>query len=229
MAVAVAVFVERVLVRPLRGRSVISVAVLTIGVDIILRTEINRRIGVNIAFTGDPWGAKVLRIGDITVAQTRVAAMVASLILLVVFFVWFKRSDMGVAMRAAAEDVGAAELMGIRPGRVSLVAWAIAGALAAVAGVFLVGAPSAGLDQLTALTALRAFPAAILGGLDSTGGAVVGGIIIGLTEQLTAGYEGQFSAVLGTGFHSIAPYIVMILVLFIRPYGLFGSRRVERI
>jgi branched-chain amino acid transport system permease protein len=228
VAVAVAVFVERVLVRPLRGRSVISIAVLTIGVDIILRTEINRRIGVNIAFTGDPWGSNVLRIGDITIAQTRVAAMIASLALIVVFFVWFKRSDMGVAMRAAAEDVGAAELMGIRPGRVSLVAWAIAGALAAVAGVFLVGAPSAGLDQLTAFTALRAFPAAILGGLDSTGGAVVGGIVIGLSEVLTQGYQSNLTF-LGRGFHETMPYVVMIIVLLVRPTGLFGTRAVSRV
>ena len=105
------------------------------------------------------------------------------------FFAAFKFSSWGVAMRAVAEDTETAALMGIRLGRVSMIAWGVAGVLAGVAGVFLVGAPTPGVTPGVAAVALRAFPAAILGGLDSTGGAVVGGLVVGLAESFAAGYQ----------------------------------------
>ncbi len=118
--------------------------------------------------------------------------------------------------------------MGIRRWRVSTVAWVIAGSLAAVAGIFLVSFPTPGLDNATGLDALKAFPAAILGGLDSTSGALVGGIAIGLAETLTSGYENNLTF-LGRGFGSIMPYVIMIAVLLWRPSGLFGTRAVARV
>jgi branched-chain amino acid transport system permease protein len=97
-----------------------------------------------------------------------------------------------------------------------------------VAGLFLAGYPAAGLNATSGLTALKAFPAAILGGLDSTGGAVLGGVMIGLAEALTAGYQDQL-AFLGRGFGEVAPYVVMIVVLLLRPSGLFGTRELHRV
>ena len=144
------------------------------------------------------------------------------------FFAVFKFSDWGVAMRAAAEDGETAALMGIRLGRVSALAWVVAGALAAVAGLFLVGAPTPGVQPGLQAVALRAFPAAILGGLDSTGGALVGGLIIGLAESFTAGYQDQL-LFLGRGFGDVMPYVVMILVLLVRPSGLFGTKELTRV
>ena len=144
------------------------------------------------------------------------------------FFAAFKYSSWGVAMRAAAEDGEAAALMGIRLGRVSMVAWIVAGALAAVAGLFLVGAPTPGVTPAVATVALRAFPAAILGGLDSTGGALVGGLLIGIAESLAAGYQDQI-AFLGRGFGDVVPYVVMVAVLLVRPSGLFGTRELTRV
>ena len=137
---------------------------------------------------------------------------------------WFYISK----QRAAAEDGETASLMGIRLGRVSALAWVVGGALAAVAGLFLVGAPTPGVSATVNAVALRAFPAAILGGLDSTGGALVGGIIIGVAESLASGYQDQL-LFLGRGFGDVVPYVVMIAVLLVRPSGLFGTRELTRV
>jgi branched-chain amino acid transport system permease protein len=118
--------------------------------------------------------------------------------------------------------------MGIRLGRVSAVAWVVGGVLAAVAGLFLVGSPTPGVTPAVGAVALRAFPAAILGGLDSTGGALVGGLLIGVAESLATGYQDQL-AFLGRGFGAVVPYIVMIIVLLVRPSGLFGTRELTRV
>jgi branched-chain amino acid transport system permease protein len=118
--------------------------------------------------------------------------------------------------------------MGIRLGRVSAFAWAVAGALAGVAALFLVGSPTPGVSPSAYTVALRAFPAAILGGLDSTGGALVGGLLIGLAESFAAGYQDQL-LFLGRGFGDVVPYIVMIAVLLVRPSGLFGTRELTRV
>src|SRR2546429_510469 len=107
-------------------------------------------------------------------------------------------------------------------------AWGIAAAVATIGGVFL-AIGSYAMDPTLGGAALLAFPAIILGGVDSITGAVVGGIIIGLVQDLTAGYESHVASFLGAGIHQITPYLVMILVLLIRPYGLFGTRKVERI
>lgn len=228
IAAAVALAAERLFIRPLAHQPVISVAILTIGIDILLRTEVNRRIGVDVLSLGDPWGARVVHVGGVTLPETRIAAIVVSGLLLAAFFAWFKFSTWGTAMRAAAEDSVTAALLGVRLGRVSAVAWAIAGALAAVAGLFLVAFPSPGLDQNVAGVALLSFPAAVLGGLDSTGGAVVGGLVIGVASQFTQGYQSQL-LFLGRGFHDVMPYVIMLVVLLWRPAGLFGTRDVSRV
>jgi len=118
--------------------------------------------------------------------------------------------------------------MGVRLGRVSMSAWAVAGALAAVAALFLSVFPTPGLDKTTGMVALKAFPAAILGGLDSTTGALVGGLLIGVTEALMSGYQGELSF-LGRGVGDVAPFLVMLVVLLIRPAGIFGTRELTRV
>ena len=209
-----ALIIERGLVRTMAGRSVIAVSIMTIGVDILTLS--------------DPWRDHVVHFAGLLLPTARLAAIITALALLAGFFLWFKLSPFGVAMRASAEDAEAASLMGIRLGRISAVAWVLAGALAAIAGVFLTAFPSAGLDSGTGDVALRAFPAAILGGLDSTGGAVVGGLIIGVAEVLTAGYQSNLSF-LGRGFDEVMPYVVMVAVLLVRPAGLFGTREATRV
>jgi branched-chain amino acid transport system permease protein len=223
-----AVLVERLIINRLRGAPVISLAIVTIGVDIILLTELIRRIGSDILNVPHPWGGGSFRIGDIGISQNRLIAMLVAAVLIGLFFAAFKYSSWGVAMRASAEDGETAALMGIRQGRVSALAWVVAGVLAAVAALFLVGSPTPGVTPSAYAVALRAFPAAILGGLDSTGGALVGGLLIGIAEALAAGYQDQL-LFLGRGFSAVVPFIVMIAVLMFRPSGLFGTKELTRV
>lgn len=221
-----ALLVERVFVRGVRGGDVNALAILTIGIDIVLITELTRRFGSDVLTIGDPWGSQVVHFAGLSLPQARLAAITAAAILLALFFAAFKFSSWGVAMRAGAEDGEAAALMGIRRGRVTATAWLIAGGLAAVAAVFLTSFPSPGLDASVRDVALRAFPAAILGGLDSTAGAVIGGLIIGLAEALTAGYS---VTLLGGSVADVIPYLVMMAVLLVRPSGLLGTREASRV
>jgi branched-chain amino acid transport system permease protein len=223
-----AILVERLLINRLRGAPVISLAILTIGVDLIIITELTRRIGSDILNVGHPWGGDSISLGGVGITTNRALAIVVAGVLIAAFFVVFKFSSWGVSMRAVAEDGEAAALMGIRRGRVSMVAWMVAGVLAAVAGLFAVGSPTPGVTPAVATVALAALPAAILGGLDSTFGALVGGLLIGVAEAMSAGYQDQI-AFLGRGFGDVVPYVVMVAVLLIRPSGLFGTRETTRV
>jgi branched-chain amino acid transport system permease protein len=227
LSAVAALLVQRLFVYPMANRSVIAVSVMTIGVNLVIQTEIFRRLGIDILPMRDPWGASVLKVGGIQVPQTRVAALVVCFVLLAAFFAWFKFSTLGIAMRAVAEDPETAALMGVRRARVSALAWILAGALAAVAGLFLAVYPTSGVAPSTAAVALRAFPAAIIGGLDSTGGAIVGGLLVGLAEVMTQGYANDLDF-LGQGFDTVMPYAVMVAVLLVRPAGLFGTRELHR-
>ncbi len=223
-----ALIIERVFVSRARRADPIALAILTIGVDIALSTELTRRIGQQVLSFGDPWGNDTVHIGPFVVPTARVGAMVVSAALVVLFFVAFKYSKWGVATRATAEDAEAAALMGIRRGGVSLGAWIVAGLLATVAGVFLGTSPSPGLNNTSNLTALNAFPAAVVGGLDSTGGAVAGGLLFGVVQSRAAGYNNDLSF-LGSPLGDVAAYVVMLLVLLWRPSGLSGTREITRV
>ncbi|MDP9418220.1 MAG: branched-chain amino acid ABC transporter permease [Actinomycetota bacterium] len=228
LTAALGLVVERLLINPLRGAPVITLAIATIGIEVMLATELIRRIGSDILNVPHPWGGDVLRLGDVGITTNRAVAMLVAGVLILVFFLAFKYSNWGVAMRASAEDGETAALMGIRQGRVSALAWVVGAALAAIAGLFLVGTPTPGVSPTVGALALRAFPAAILGGLDSTGGALLGGFIIGIAESLAAGYQEQL-LFLGRGFGDVVPYVVMLLVLLVRPSGLFGTRELTRV
>ncbi|MDO0910025.1 branched-chain amino acid ABC transporter permease [Streptomyces sp. DT2A-34] len=228
LAAVLAGLVQLLASRGLRGAEIHTLTILTIGVDVLLSTELNRQVGADYLTMGDPWGADVTRLGSITVADARIASIVVAVIVIGAFFAAFRWSRWGLSMRSAAADPEAAALMGIRLGRVRLIAWCVAGALAALAAVFLAAFPAPGLDRTTSQIALSAFPAAILGGMDSAVGALVGSLVIGLTAAMAAGYQSELS-VLGAGFSDVAPYLVMVLVLLVRPTGLFGSKELTRV
>nr|WP_205861705.1 branched-chain amino acid ABC transporter permease [Planosporangium flavigriseum] len=227
-AATVGLLIDRLLVSRLRRRSHTALAIVTIGVDIVLGAELARRVGTEVLNMGDPWLDHTWRVAGFTFPVSRLAAIAVALVLIVAFAALVRYTDWGVAMRAAAEDAEAASLMGIRLGRVSMVAWVVAGVLAAVAGLFLATFPSPGLSATASTTALRAFPAVVVGGMDSLSGAVVGGLVIGLAETLAAGYSEQL-LFLGRGLGDVAPYAVMIAVLLWRPTGLFGTRELSRV
>jgi branched-chain amino acid transport system permease protein len=224
----VAVLVQVVILRRLRGAPSDTLTIVTIGIDILLATELTRRIGTHVLSIGDPWRDQVTHIGSISIPEARIAAAIVAILILAGFLAAFRFSGWGIALRSAAEDGEAAALMGIRLGRVATGAWALAGALAAVGGVFFTTFPTPGVDANVGVTALSAFPAAILGGLDSVVGAVVGGLVIGTVVTMTAGYQDDLSF-LGRGLSDVAPYVVMLLVLLVRPSGLFGTKELTRV
>ncbi|GAA4142483.1 branched-chain amino acid ABC transporter permease [Actinomadura keratinilytica] len=225
---ALAALVELVVLRRVRTGGHATLSIVTIGVDIVLTVELTRRIGTEVLPLGDPWGDRVVRIGDVTIAQTRIAAFIVAVAVIAAFLLAFRFTSWGVAMRAAAENRRTAALMGVRLGRVSAGAWAVAGALAALAALFMCVFPTPGLDRTTSFAALKALPAAVLGGIDSTTGALVGGVLIGITEAAVVGYQNDV-ALFGGGFAEIAPYLLMTVVLLARPAGLFGTREPARV
>jgi branched-chain amino acid transport system permease protein len=226
----IAALIDVLLVRPLRRRhgGVDALAILTIGVNIVLATELTRRVGTDILPTGAPWGSDTATFLGITVPQTRIAAAIVAIALMGAFYAAFKYSDWGVAMRSTAADPETAALMGIRLSRVAAGAWAVSGFLAAIAGAFFTSFPASGVSTTTYLLALTAIPAAVLGGLDSITGAVVGGLVIGVSITFTAGYQDELSF-LGRGLSDVIPYVVLLLVLLWRPSGLFGTREISRV
>ncbi len=224
----VALAAERGLVARVRDAPVTSLTIMTLGLDILIVTELTRRIGSDVLALGQPWGAGVVSIAGVGITENRLLAIGVAAVLIAAFFVAFRFSGWGVALRAVAEDPETAELMGIRQARVRAVAWAVAGGLAAIAAVFLTGSPTPGLEPGLRTVAFAAFPAAIIGGLDSTAGALAGGLIVGVAESLAAGYSGALEF-LGGGFGAVIPYAVMLLVLLVRPAGLFGTKELERV
>lgn len=219
-----ALLVERLLVSRSKLADPIALALLTIGLDVILLEEIVRRLGTNLPFLGEPYDAKPILVGDIALFRTQLVALVVGVVLITAFFLAFRYSSWGVAMRAQAENREAAALMGIRSSWVTGSAWLVAGSLAGVAVLFIATQDfsGAGLSRGTHAIALAAFPAAVIGGLDSTAGAVVGGVVVGLTEALSAQY-------ISFAFSKSAVFLVMLVVLVWRPSGLFGKRELQRV
>ncbi|MEM9489058.1 MAG: branched-chain amino acid ABC transporter permease, partial [Myxococcota bacterium] len=156
-------------------------------------------------------------------------AVTAGILALTSFFLLFRYTRLGVAMRATSTDQEVALALGIPVGRVFMLTWSLAGAFAALAGIFLCMFPSS-LDSNLGFIALRAFPAVVVGGLTSPIGAVIAGLLLGLAEVLTQRYvEHPALGDFGHNLHSVVPYVIMILFLIIRPHGLFGQRDVERV
>jgi branched-chain amino acid transport system permease protein len=218
--------VERTAVRPMIGRPAFVVAIITLGVDVAVRVIVNAFIGVNVRQVGDPWGLKTFDLGPVTVEQRHLAAFAVTAVLVAALFAYFRYTRMGLAMRAASYDQEAALAQGVSVGSVFAVSWAMAGGLAAVAGTFAAAGES--VDGLMWLIALTALPVIILGGLDSLAGAVIGGLIVGVLQEIVANYQSSMPW-LGGNVSVITPYVVMLLVLLVRPYGLFGTREVERV
>ena len=227
---------ERTFLRPMVGEPVFSVAILTIGIDILLRTVLNNWIGLNPRYLGDPFQSfgnfGSVNVGGVTLKYLEIAALFTGVIIIILLSVFFKRSKYGVAMMATSYDQEAALAQGINVGRIFGLVWLISGVLAGFAGFFITGGFNT-LTQASFLSALRVLPAVAIGGLDSIPGAVIGSLIIGLTQGYVAYYqlmlEGVIGFSLGSGFSLIAPYLIMFFILIFRPDGLFGTKEVERV
>lgn len=223
----VALIVERVAVRPMVGKATFVIAIITIGIDIVVRVVSGAFIGVDPLILGDPWGLDVVTIGGVNIQHRHLAAILAAALIVGLLLLFFRLTPLGLAMRAAALDQEAAMTQGVSVGTVFAVSWGLAGALAAVAGVF-----AAAGDPITNnfwIVGLAALPVIILGGLDSFGGAIVGGLVIGITESVVASYHSVWFPFLDKNLGPLVPFLLMFLVLLVRPYGLFGTKEVERV
>ena len=228
--------IERTFLRPMVGEPVFSVAILTIGIDILLRTVLDNWIGLNLRYLGDPFPSfgnfGSISVGGIVLMYLEISAFFTAVVVIILLSIFFKKSKYGVAMRATSFDQEAALAQGIDVGKIFALVWFIAGMLASVAGFFITGGFNT-LTQFSFISALRALPAVVIGGLDSIPGAVVGSLIIGLTQGYVAYFqpnlEGLIGFTLASGFSLVAPYLIKFVILLIRPDGLFGTEEVERV
>ncbi|MEZ4629507.1 MAG: branched-chain amino acid ABC transporter permease [Deinococcales bacterium] len=219
--------IERVFLRPMIGEPIISVIMVTIGLASLLSGAVFfTPFGTLTASFPKYLPDQAITFAGLILRWEQLIAIVLTVIFISALMWFFTRSTLGIAMRAVADDQMASLSVGVSIERVFAIAWAAAGMTAAAAG-FVVGSLS-GLE-FTNLTAigLRVFPAVILGGLDSIAGAVIGGIIIGILEQLAAGYLDPYIPGGGTG--SVLPFVVLVVVLLVKPYGLFGTKEIERV
>jgi branched-chain amino acid transport system permease protein len=229
VTILIGVLFERFVLRKMIGRPTFSLLMITIGLDVILHRVVTVVWGSQAIPAASPFGVDSgFDLGGVHFGSNDLWTIGITVVLCIVLFAFFRFTKYGLAMRATALDQEAALAVGINIRTVYALAWSIAAAIATLGGVFLAISKLA-IDPTLGDIALLAFPAIILGGIDSVSGAVVGGIIIGLALVITAGYESRVETILGAGFHDIMPYLIMIMILLIRPYGLFGTRKVERI
>ncbi|MCW5609624.1 MAG: branched-chain amino acid ABC transporter permease [Rubrivivax sp.] len=220
-AVAVAAaLVERAILRPLSGQPVISVLMATIGLASALHGGVDAVWGGRNYEMPTLLPRKPLIVGDVLIPGQLLWSFLLAAVVITAFTLYFRYSRTGIAMRAAASDPTTAYVLGIDVRRTQRLTWVFAGLVGAVAGIVVASMTS--LSPALGGAALGVLAVIILGGLDSIAGAIVAGLVIGLLESLTAGY-------LGGKVRDIVPYVVVLVILLVRPYGLFGTRQIERL
>ncbi|BAQ08755.1 inner-membrane translocator [Bacillus sp. OxB-1] len=216
--------VERLVVRPLMNAPVISVIMATIGLSSLLAGAVHMIWGHQTRTFPPVFPQTPLKFGGVIITPVYLWSFVVVIVLLTIFLLFFKFSKMGIAMRAVADDQQAAMSMGISVKYVYATTWAIASVVAAVGGILLGNIN--GLSPTMAAIGLTVLPVVILGGLDSVLGAIVGGFIIGVLQSLAGGY---LDPLIGGGLKDVVPFIIVLLILMVKPYGLFGRRGIERV
>lgn len=230
LSVLLGLVIERLMIRPMIGEPLFAIAVLTLGLEAVLRTIGNDALIGQQRSLRIPWGRTGFDVEGAIIYWSWVFAVIAAAVSFIATLVFF-RTRTGIAMRAVAYDQEASMAQGIRVGRVFAIAWGAGAALSVLAAItfsmsgFTSGVAEIGLSSL----AFRALPAVILGGLDSVPGALIGGLTIGVAEVFAGVYLAEHTSTLGSNYQLIVPYVVMLLVLFVRPYGLFGTEEIRRV
>ncbi len=219
-AIVLGLLIERLVLRPLVGESAISVIMVTIGLAALLRAVVQLIFGTRPVPMPPLLPRTPVDVLGASIPLSRLLVILIAGLVLAAFTVFFRRSRHGIAMRAVADDQQAALTMGISVRRIFAMAWALAAVSGLVGGVLLGDITS--VSGNLAGFGLLVFPVVILGGLDSVPGTIVGGIVIGLTSQFVSGYWDP-------GLAQIVPYLLLIAILMVRPYGLFGETRIERV
>jgi branched-chain amino acid transport system permease protein len=215
---------ERIVLRKLIGRPVIAVVMATIGLASILRGVGPTFFGAGTKSLPLPISDEPFIIGPLFIPPIQILGATVSIVFLTGFACFFLWSRKGIAMRAVADNQQVAMAMGINVERYFGLAWAMTGIVSALGGI--IWGNLLGVDVNLSLVGFKVFPVVILGGLDSIPGAVVGGLIVGIVENIAAGYIDPY---VGGGTKDFAPYVLMILALMIRPYGIFGKKIIERV
>jgi branched-chain amino acid transport system permease protein len=220
VSVLVGLIVEVLLIRPMLGQPVFSTVMVTIGLAVIIRSVVVLVWGADPMPLATGLSTEPIRIGPAGVYPAQLYALGIMAVVVAGLWAFFRYSRVGIAMRATANLQTVALLMGINVKRIFALSWALSAGLAAIAGV-LVGVIY-DLNPGMWMTGLRSFPAVILGGLDSVFGAVLGGLLIGVVENMSEGY-------IGRGMKEIAGFVLILIVLMVRPYGLFGKPEIDRV
>lgn len=211
---------ERLIMRPMLGEPVLSVVLVTVGLAVVLRSIVTIVWGASPHKFEVAGADRVLDIAGIGLRVSQLGVLAFLLLAVAGFWYFLRRSRFGVAMRAVAADEKTARLMGVSTARVQAVAWAAASGLAGLAGALF--AVIYGLSPTIFELGLKAFPATVLGGFDSVLGSAFSGLIIGVLENLVGGY-------MPSTLKEIAGFVLILVVLMVRPFGLFGEKRIERV
>jgi len=224
-----AAVMQHVVLRPLIGRPVFVTVIVTIFLGFLLRIAVLLIWGPDTHGLPTPWATDgAVKIGGATVLYNTFATLILGALALSTFFLLLRYSKIGVAMRAVSQDQEASLALGLPVGRILALTWGIAGAFAALGGIGLSMFPRA-VEINLAYIALAAFPAVLVGGLESMMGAVVAGLLLGVLQVWAQGYVNPLLGAFGHNFHSVFPYVVMIVFLMVRPEGLFGQQRIKRV
>jgi branched-chain amino acid transport system permease protein len=225
VAILLGLVIERGVLRPLIGEPIISVIMVTFGFASVVRGVLNMAWGSDTRPFPALFSSEPFRLGPVPVSPVHLWSFVTVMILLAAFWLFFKFSLVGMAMRATADNQQVAQSLGVSVKNVFALSWCIATVVSALGGIIL-GSVRGGVDFSLADYGLKIFPVVILGGLDSVPGAILGGVLIGVLENLSGGY---LDPILGGGVKEVAPFVVLVIILMIRPYGLFGRVDVERV
>jgi branched-chain amino acid transport system permease protein len=225
VAILLGLIIERGVLRPLIGEPIISVIMVTFGFASVIRGFLNMTWGSDtrpfpVLFSPEPF-----RVGAVAVSPVHLWSFVGVMLLLGAFSLFFRWSLTGMAMRATADNQQVAQSLGVSVKFIFALSWCIATVVSTLGGIIL-GSVRGGVDFSLAELGLKVFPVVILGGLDSVAGAIIGGVLIGVLENLSGGY---LDPIMGGGVKEVAPFVALVVILMLRPHGLFGKAEIERV
>ncbi len=226
VAIIIGLLIERLALRPLVGQPLLAVIMVTIALASVLEGLVTLIWGGEYKVYHGVLPTVALHVGELSIAPESLIGLIVSIIAVAILMLFFHHTKSGLAMRATAEDEQVVQSAGVRVTTVYALSWAIACVVGVIGGILLGGV--SGVMIPLAEVGLKAFAVCLLGGLDSIGGAIVAGIILGVAENLACGYLDPLLPA-GGGLANVFPFLVMIIVLIFKPYGLFGLVRIERI
>lgn len=212
--------IERAVLRPMIGEPPFAVLMITIGLGFILRAAAGAIWGTDTKAISNPFTGGVVSVGGISIGYENIAIIVGTALLCTALYLFFRFTRLGIAMQAASQNQLAAYYVGIPVKRIYSIVWAMSAAIAAIAGVLV--APVNLVEPVMGFLGIKAFAAAIVGGFGSLPGAIVGGLIVGIVEQFAGLY-------LPTGFGETSAYVILILMLFLRPEGIFATMQQKKV